>query len=785
MTVSSQTSNETFNGNGVTTVWDLPFRFFENTDIFAYLIDPVLQTATPLALGTDYTLTGAGLPEQFGTAPGKIITTVAVAGGKKLYVKRVMDVEQNTDIINQGRFFPEVHEDVFDRLTMLVQQLDTGLEDSLKLNAARFGWDFLGLRGTNVGEPINPTDAATKGYVDTKSGANNTYTDSQISRTVRSPQGEILSQLPAAISRANKVLGFDALGNPQVLTPSSGSAIDLANDLANGTDSLKGSSLIGYNANLTGSVGRTVADRLRERVSILDFGVINSASVTQTALIQAALTATCAAGKTLYIPNGFMLKTGALSINATNGGSLFCDGACYFIPAAANTTIFTVTNTSAGRPFLIDGIGFDNLSLFTGCTGLEIADFVGFHWRNIVTRQMGRIAFIRATAAGPNAYNMNIDNVMQFGKGSFVISGEGTKRVFDVHIRGVSQFTGGGDTWEYPWFQIKRGISVYLTGISGQSLGGLADGVDIQGQCEGVFLTDVITPWPKIGVTLNLNNGDTIPPAWVYLENIGIDQPQVNGMDVQGRHIRVSNLNITGGTFRLNTGVGMALRSNARNFTMVNSQVTESHNSGLLIENGAKELRFSMCDITGNHVSGTGVDLDCIGQGPRDPDFKQCIIGTRNLYTTGQVINGGSTSRYVYSSRAQQTSAAGSSGTLLDGFTLPAGSFVDTKTIRITASGAYAANANAKAVQVLIGGVVVATLPTGNGVAWMVDGEVLRIDANNTWQTGRGNVGTTSNCSSVLQTPFNSSSALSIELRVTGTAAADVIKHHFDIELID
>lgn len=546
-----------------------------------------------------------------------------------------------------------------------------------------------------------------------------------------------------------------------------------------------GSDLVGYNANLTGTVLRTNANRLRERVSILDFGIISSATVVQTALMQAALDAVSAVGKTLYIPNGFLVRTAGLTVNATNGGAIICDGACYFIPTVAGTTIFTVTNTTAGRPFLIDGVGFDNLFLYTGCTGLEIADFVGFQWRNIVTRQMGRIAFIRATAAGPNAYNMNIDNVMQFGKGSFVISGEGTKRVFDVHITRVSQFTGGGDTWEYPWFQIKRGISVYLTGISGQSLGGMADGVDIQGQCEGVFLTDVILPWPKIGVTLNLNNGDAIPPAWVYLENIGIDQCQVNGMEVQGRHIRVSNLNITGGTFRLNTGVGLILRANARNFTMVNSQVTECHYSGVLIESGAKELRFNMTDIVGNHVSGTGVDLDCLGQGPRDPEFKQCIIGTRNLYTTGQVINGGSTSRYVYSSRSQQTSLAGSSNTVLDSYSLPAGSFVDGKTVRITASGVYAGNANAKAVSVVIGGVTVGSIPTGNGVAWVIEAEVLRIDASNVWLVMKGNVGNTSNCGSLLQSPFNSSVALTVNLLVTGVAAADVVKQHYDIELID
>lgn len=131
MTVSSQTNNETFDGNGVTILWDLPFRFFHDNEIFVYLVDPVAFTTTPLSLGTDYTLTGAGLPEQFGTAPGKITTTVPVATLKQLYVERIMGIDQLTDIVNQGRFFPEVHEDVFDRLTMLIQQLSGILDRAL------------------------------------------------------------------------------------------------------------------------------------------------------------------------------------------------------------------------------------------------------------------------------------------------------------------------------------------------------------------------------------------------------------------------------------------------------------------------------------------------------------------------------------------------------------------------------------------------------------------------------------------------------------------------------
>lgn len=161
MTVSSQTSTETFFGNGVTTTWPLPFRFFQNSDIQASLVDPATQTSTPLVLGTDYTLTGAGLPEQFGTAPGTITTVVPVANGKELYVERVMAVEQLTDIINQGEFFPEIHEDVFDRVVMLIQQGNAGLARALLRPVGKNYYDAEGRQIKSLADPTEPQDAAT------------------------------------------------------------------------------------------------------------------------------------------------------------------------------------------------------------------------------------------------------------------------------------------------------------------------------------------------------------------------------------------------------------------------------------------------------------------------------------------------------------------------------------------------------------------------------------------------------------------------------------------------
>lgn len=238
MTVISATNNETFIGNGVTTIWDLPFRFFSNGDVFAYLIDPVTKVITPLVQGTDYGLTGAGLPEQFGTAPGKIVTAVPVPNLTQLFVERIMDIEQLTDIINQGRFFPEVHEDVFDRLTMLIQQTNSNANGAIRVA---------------VGDP--------------------------------EPK-----RLPPAADRPGLLMSFDNNGDPLLVAPASGSATDLALQLADNVNPALGAGMVGYH-------GRTVHAKLDDVVSVKDFGAVGDGVADDYAAITAAFAATPDGGR--------------------------------------------------------------------------------------------------------------------------------------------------------------------------------------------------------------------------------------------------------------------------------------------------------------------------------------------------------------------------------------------------------------------------------------------------------------------------------------------------------
>lgn len=133
MTVSSSTSKTVGSGNGVTTVWPFAWPALDETH---------LQIVYTDAAGADTTLSAAAYTVSLNSDqtlnPGGTVTySPAIASGTLLTILRVVPYTQETDIKNQGGFFPEVLERMGDLLAMQIQQIKEQLARAFKLSPSQ------------------------------------------------------------------------------------------------------------------------------------------------------------------------------------------------------------------------------------------------------------------------------------------------------------------------------------------------------------------------------------------------------------------------------------------------------------------------------------------------------------------------------------------------------------------------------------------------------------------------------------------------------------------------
>ena len=256
MTISTTTTRTTYNGNGVTTVFTIPFRFLVNGDIVVVSVSAA-GVETTKTLTTDYTLTGAG-----DDAGGTVTMLVAPANGTRLIIYRDTDIVQETDYISGDPFPAEAHERALDRLTMIAQEISPNID-----------------------------------------------------RAIRVPVGDSSSlntTLPAAVDRLDKFIVFDATTGATEL--STVTQTQVASAVAAAYSAGSTADAVTFLPEGTGAVSRSVQAKLRDTVSVLDFGADNTGATDSSAAFQAAYET----GKAVWIPAGTYLLESTVDCTTTS-----------------------------------------------------------------------------------------------------------------------------------------------------------------------------------------------------------------------------------------------------------------------------------------------------------------------------------------------------------------------------------------------------------------------------------------------------------------------------------
>ena len=325
MTVTASDRRREYAGNGVANAFLGP-RIFAADELAVYEVDDATGAEVELTSPADYTVAGLGL------ASSTVTLVSPTPTGTTLVLLRTVAFTQPLRFTNQGAFFPELHEEGFDRAAMRDQQLKDQLDRTLR-----------------------------------------------ISDTAVLPSG-FSAVLPGPSPLRPVVWNAAGTGLQNGDTELTGDMLLRGNLAGNG-----GAALVSYVAAAVGSVLRTLESKQRERLSVLDVippeyhaGIqARTATADVAGYINAALVFASAQGKDCYAPGGLYPCAAGIVIDESADTDDYSPRAALIGDGPSNT-VFDFANGAMTGCTIQGGSGSgSHMNIRSGGFGLRKADRLG------------------------------------------------------------------------------------------------------------------------------------------------------------------------------------------------------------------------------------------------------------------------------------------------------------------------------------------------------------------------------------------------------------------------
>lgn len=366
MTISSTTRKAgPFNGNGVTTSFPFTFKVFTKSDLEVVRTMPSGIEKT-LVLNSDYSVALNG--DQDANPGGTI--TYPVSGtplptGWRLTAIGTLDNIQPTDITNGGGFYPQVIENALDRVTMLIQQLDEEVDRTIRIAVSDDSTEGLELpaqdgRATRI--LGFDADGNFTTYERATATVQTTYrqftaTAGQTSFTLPNSYTPGANSLYVWMNGAKLISGVDfseTTSTSFTLTngAQAGDTIEAIAGVPLASGTVADSSQVTYTPAGAGAVGRTAQAKMRETVSVKDFGAVGDGVTNDTAAMLAARDYAETTKALVFVHAGTYILQPGTDLSADNTEWHFAPGAILKLwDTQATTSFITFSNPVNQRVF--------------------------------------------------------------------------------------------------------------------------------------------------------------------------------------------------------------------------------------------------------------------------------------------------------------------------------------------------------------------------------------------------------------------------------------------------